>query len=95
MVSRVETGKFNITRGRDSLHAYAPTPEKTRFYCRTCCSPIYVIATAQPEFVRIRLGVLDFDPPVEIAGHMWVSEKPDWHIIHDTLPQHPGWPDEP
>jgi hypothetical protein len=38
--------------------------------------------------VRIRLGLLNGDPNVEVTGHMWVSEKPDWHQINDDLPQY-------
>jgi hypothetical protein len=35
--------------------------------------------------------VLDFHPLVKVVGHIWVSEKPDWHQIHDSLPQHLEW----
>ena len=92
VVARISVDEFEITEGKDSLQTYESSPGKVRYCCNKCCSPIYVTVKSQPEFVRIRLGVLDFEPTVNIVNHIWVSEKPDWHTIHDSLPQHQEWP---
>ena len=92
VVARISAYEFKITEGKDSLQTYESSPGKVRYHCCKCCSPIYVIVKSQPEFVRIRLGVLDFDPIVNIVNHIWVSEKPEWHTINDSLPQYQEWP---
>lgn len=92
VVTRVSSDKFNVIRGNELLHTYESSPGKERYYCNVCCSPIYVTVKSQPEFVRIRLGVLDFEPKVNIVGHIWVSEKPKWYSINDLLPQYQEWP---
>ena len=92
VVARVSSNAFKIIKGDEFLHTYESSPGKVRYYCNDCCSPIFVTVKSQPEFVRIRLGVLDFEPKVNIVGHIWVSEKPDWHYINDSLPKHSEWP---
>ncbi len=36
--------------------------------------------------LRIRLGLLDDQPKVEVKGHMWVREKPQWRTLENSLP---------
>lgn len=91
VVTKVRVENFSVTRGTELLHVYESMPGKFRYYCRNCCSPVYVTVDSQPDLVRIRLGVLDTDPQVEIAGHIWVSEKPQWQEITDSLPQYREW----
>ncbi|MCV2402254.1 GFA family protein [Marinomonas sp. C2222] len=93
VVARIPKNAFRMLKGKESLHIYESSTGKFRHYCRDCCSPIFVTVKSQPEFVRIRLGVLDFNPVVNIVGHIWVSEKPNWHTINDQLPQYAEWPD--
>lgn len=85
-VARVPRASFSLTQGAGSLLTYESMPGKLRYYCSHCFSPIYVTVDHQPSFLRIRLGLLDGSPKVEVAGHMWVSEKPDWRTIDDGRP---------
>ena len=92
MVTRVDSEGFRLLKGEESLHTYESSPGKVRYYCKSCCSPVFVKVTSQPEFVRLRLGLLDYEPEVEMAGHIWVSEKPDWIKVEDSLPADDEWP---
>jgi hypothetical protein len=85
-VARVTREKFQITQGQDKLLCYESRPGKHRFYCRHCFAPIYVVTDNETTFLRVRLGLLDGQPDVEVTGHMWVSEKPAWRSIEDDLP---------
>ncbi len=85
-VARVARNKFTITSGAEQLASYESRPGKLRFYCASCYSPIYVITNNEPEFLRVRTGLLDGSPEVEVTGHMWVSEKPSWVEIDDDRP---------
>lgn len=85
-VARVNRGKFNITQGEKSLVVYESRPGKQRYYCESCFSPVYVTTNTEPSFLRVRLGLLNGEPKVMVTGHMWVSEKPSWRTVEDTLP---------
>lgn len=91
VVTKVHKSDFRIIRGQDSLQVYESKPGKNRYHCKKCCSPIFVTVEDQPDYVRVRLGVLDGEPELEIAGHIWVSEKPEWQEISDSLPKFSEW----
>ncbi len=91
LVARVRKTNFRIAKGEDALYIYESKPGKNRYYCKRCCSPIYVTVESQPEFERIRMGVLDFEPNIKTVGHIWVSEKPGWQEITDSLPKFSEW----
>lgn len=55
---------LEIIKDDKSLHCYESSPGKVRYYCKNCCSPIFVTVQSQPKFARICLGVLDFEPKV-------------------------------
>ena len=93
LVSRVNKAAFKIIKGENHLQSYQSSLGKYRYNCRTCCSPIYVDTDLQPEFVRLRLGLLDEEPNVVFKGHIWLSHKPAYIKIRDVLPQYEQWPD--
>lgn len=88
-VALVSADDFRLNRGQSSLVHYESSGGKFRYHCGTCYAPIYVQLQSSPEQVRIRLGSLDFSPQVNLTGHIWVSQKPDWYTILDDLPQSP------
>lgn len=85
-VARVDRDKFIMTQGQEHLVSYESRPGKHRYHCDHCFAPIYVITNNETRFLRVRLGLLDGSPKVTVTGHMWVSEKPDWRTIEDSLP---------
>jgi len=90
-VALIASDGFELLSGQDDLAVYESSPDKFRYYCGHCHCQIHAAVASQPDYVRLRLGVLDFEPDVQIVAHMWVSEKPHWHVIHDDLPQFAKW----
>ena len=90
-VALVDAKDFKLLKGESSMSRYESSPGKFRYHCANCFAPIYVQLAAKPEAYRIRLGLLNFEPSVNITGHIWVSEKPVWYVIQDDLPQAAEW----
>ncbi|WP_317930696.1 GFA family protein [Halioxenophilus sp. WMMB6] len=94
VVAHVDCDQFALTRGAGHLLSYESRPGKWRYYCDHCFAPIYVVTNNEPDFLRVRMGLLDSHSdglpngklPVAVTGHMWVSEKPAWRSIDDGLP---------
>lgn len=86
--AQIPSENFEILEGENLLGSYESSPGKFRYFCSNCASPIYAALDSQPEFVRIRLGGLNFEPDTRITAHMWVKEKPEWCAISDDLPQY-------
>jgi hypothetical protein len=77
---------FKWISGEDLQRVFAkPTGWRTTF-CGTCGSPL-------PQKLRgaaaywIPAGLLDDDPGVGIAGHIWVGSKAAWDAIAPGPPQ--------
>ena len=86
----VRTGDFAIVTGRDALTGFESSPNKHRYFCSHCGSPIYSHAEATKDIVSVRAGTLDGDPGVRPAIHGYVASKAPWFEILDGLPQKPG-----
>lgn len=78
------------TAGEASIARYASSKDVTRTFCSRCGSTLEYLHRAQPERIAIALGVLDDDPVVRPALHMYVADKAPWYEIGDRLQQFPG-----
>ena len=87
VVSLVQLEDFKLTKGAENLIHYRSSPHKNRAHCKTCFPPIFVQLDTHPNDRRIRLGSLNQEPNVNITAHIWVSQKPEWSVINDDLPQ--------
>ena len=83
----VRTKYFRLVSGADVVAEFESSPGKKRCFCRHCGSPLWSRRDAEPDIIRIRLGLLDSDPGRRPLGHVWVSEKAPWYDITDDLPQ--------
>lgn len=77
---------FTLSRGHQYLSAYQSTPDKKRFFCRNCGSPIYSDRQGS-DTVYIRLGTLDDEPGRAVDVHIHVASKASWYEIRDDIPQ--------
>ena len=85
----VRTEDLRIVAGREQLGSFESSPEKRRYFCSRCGSPIYSHGEATRQIVSVRSGTLDDDPPIRPAVHAWVASKAAWYEIRDDLPQAP------
>ena len=84
---------FRIVSGEDRIVRYRSSAGIVRTFCARCGSTLQWLRESKPEIVDIALGVLDDDPGVRPASHIYVASKAPWHEITDRLPQHATYPD--
>lgn len=86
----VQKSALRWLSGERDIARYASSPDVTRTFCSICGSTLQYLHRAQPERFALALGVLDDDPGVRPALHMFVADKAPWYEIADRLAQFPG-----
>ena len=81
---------FKLTKGRDLIQVYESSPGTRRAFCRLCGSRA-PSESVDGEFYVVPAGLLDDDPGVKPAFHMFVGSKAPWWEISDDLPQFEEW----
>ena len=89
----VDTAGFRITAGKESLTAHESSPQKFRYFCLGCGSPIYSQGEKTKHVVAVRCGTLRRDPGLRVAYHAFVASKAPWVTLCDDRPQFDEWPD--
>ena len=79
---------FLVVSGEDLITRYHSSPGIVRTFCARCGSTLQWLRESKPEIVDIALGVLDDDPGVRPAAHIYVGSKAPWYEITDALPRH-------
>lgn len=87
----VATSDLQLLTGAELLQFYAAAPGKKRYFCQHCGSPVYSTNQAEPERLRIRLGLLDCDISERPMSHNFVSSKANWDLFDCSLPQYDGY----
>ena len=88
---RVRIDDFKWLQGEELVKYHESSPGFRRGFCGNCGSPIVNRPSTVAEF-GVPLGILDDDPGVRPAEHVFVSERPAWSAITDDLPQHERLP---
>ena len=86
----VDLNNFKLAGGQDSLAGFEYKPGETRFFCRTCGSPIYSSNTEDLSRIRIRLGAIDNNISERPVSHNFVSSKACWEDLDAELPRSDG-----
>ena len=73
--------------GEELVREYESSQGIFRAFCQNCGSPIYSRRDADPDSLRLRLGLLDHDPERRSLAHFWVGSGAPWYEIADDLPQ--------
>ena len=76
------------------LKEYESSPGKYRAFCSNCGAPIFAYLSNSSDIVRVRLGSLDTPLGKTARAHTFVSEKADWDVIADDIPQFDTWADK-
>jgi len=79
---------FNFLSGEDNLTAYQASATQTKYFCKTCGSPVMSKNSSSPEYIRIRLGTIESDITERPGAHIFINSKANWDEITDTLPQY-------
>ncbi|MFC1525598.1 GFA family protein [Candidatus Latescibacterota bacterium] len=90
-VAVCQKADFRYLAGEDLIGSYRQSERITRYFCRNCGSPIPIRQDWDP-LVGIPAGLLDDDPEVKPALHIFVSMKAPWWDITDDRPQFAEYP---
>lgn len=82
---------FRILSGKDELTGYEPTPGQTKYFCKTCGSPIMSKTASRPGQVRVRLGTIESAIKERPVAHIFATSKADWEKISGDLPQYESY----
>lgn len=86
----VPSADFKLTKGEDLIQTYESSPRNRRAFCRVCGSRA-PSSSADGKLYHVPAGLLDDDPGVKPALHMFVGSKAPWWEITDDLPQFEKW----
>ena len=78
---------FALVSGRELL--FESSPDKHRYFCSACDSPIDSQAKATRAIVSVRAGTIQGDPGLRPSVHAHVASKAPWFEIRDGLRQTP------
>ena len=84
----VKADDFIILSGEHNLTAFKSTPGQSKFFCKTCGSPIISKTESQPEQVRVRLGTIESDIEERPSAHIFATSKANWEDLCGELPQY-------
>ena len=88
----VAKSAFKLLQGEALLKSFQSSKVSTRYFCSTCGSHVYAIKNTEPEFYRIRLGLLDNNLNESLGPHVFVGSKANWDEILDDRPQFEEFP---
>lgn len=83
----VRAANLEFIAGQDRIREFESSPGKFRAFCSVCGSPIYSRRPADPETLRLRVGILDGDPGCRPFAHVWAGAKAPWFEMDDRLPR--------
>jgi hypothetical protein len=87
----VMAADFRIISGQDQLTGYKVSPEQTKYFCKTCGSPIMSKTTLRPGQIRVRLGTIESAINERPVAHTFATSKADWEDICGDLPQYESY----
>ena len=84
--------QFSWLSGAENLSSYKSSDNVTKYFCKTCGSPLISTYESKPEILGIPLGGIEGITEAKIEAHIFVSSKATWHEITDPIPQFENWP---
>ena len=83
-----KANEFCVVAGGERIKRYQSSPGIVRTFCARCGSTLQGLQESKPDVIDVPLGVLDDDPGVRPALHIFVGSKAPWYEITDRLPQY-------
>lgn len=88
----IDKSQFKWLRGSDNLSEYKSSDNVTKFFCKTCGSPLISTYENKPDILGIPLGGIEGIPAVNLEAHIFIGSKASWYEITDSTPQFEAWP---
>jgi len=89
----INVSQFQWISGEDNLSSYNSSENVTKFFCKSCGSPLISTYIDRPDVLGIPLGGLQGDLEIDSQAHIFVSSKANWYEIQDSFPQFESWPE--
>jgi len=67
----------------------------THYRCAECGNPVYAQSSARPQFMTLRLGILDPGHALAPQAIIWTDEAPAWAVLDPALPRFARQPPPP
>ena len=79
----VAPDQLRVVEGEDVITSWSPEEGNDKWFCPRCGSPVYASNTARPQFVVVRMGVLDEDPGVRPGMRVFTADAAAWDPVPD------------
>ena len=67
----------------------------THHRCARCGNPVYAQSSARPQFMTMRLGILEPGHGLAPEAIIWTDDAPAWAVLDPALPAFPRQPPPP
>ena len=83
----VSAGQLKWLAGEELVRTFARPSGYGSAFCAVCGAPA-PDANARRTRYQVPVGLLDGDPALRVAEHIYVGSKAQWETIADGAPQH-------
>lgn len=90
--SSIHKYQFRWLKGADNLSCYRSSENVTKYFCKSCGSPLISTYENRPDIVGIPLGGIEGISEVIPEAHIFVGSKASWYEITDGVRQYDTWP---
>ena len=88
----INRSQFVWISGEDNLSPYKSSDNVTKFFCKTCGSPLISTYENKPDILGIPLGGIEGIESVKVEAHIFVGSKASWYEIAGDAIQYEDWP---
>jgi len=88
----IRKNQFVWIKGENNLSSFNSSENVSRYFCKTCGSPLVSSYKDNPDIFGLALGQLEGLNELTAIAHIHVDSKASWYEIKDGLPQYPKWP---
>ncbi len=81
-----QSSELRYSQGEDAIENHESSTGFMRSFCKHCGSPLPEVSNDSAE-VYVPAGLMDDDPGVRPAEHIFTESKADCYAITDSLPQ--------
>jgi len=88
----IERSSFEYTSGGNNIKIFLSSNLCERIFCKDCGSNILFINKKIPDKYYVSIGVINGNPKLPEAHHIFVGSKASWDKIDDGLKQYEEYP---